>query len=320
MMGDARMISNSRREFLRKAAAGIAGGLAGSALFGAGASSASADPLDLPIGVQLYTVEAELKKSFFPTLKRVALIGFKEIEMAGFYDKTAEDLRKSFDELRLRCPSAHCVKTEQSDDEILRTADFCLELGAEHMVCASPGLREPDRRAAAAAPGASMDDMMTLDDWRWNAERLNQIGALLQKSGMRFAYHNHNHEFTNYGGTIAYDELLRLTDPKLVAFEMDCGWVVAAGYDPVKYLEKFPQRIQMLHIKDEKAGYKPSTGSDAAPTTEIGRGMVDWHRLFTAAKFASVRHYFVEQEPPFVGMPVFEALRVSFDYLHSLHI
>jgi sugar phosphate isomerase/epimerase len=287
---------------------------------GAGARSASADPLDLPIGVQLYTVEAELKKNFFLALKRVAIIGYKEVEMAGFFDKEASELRKTFDELRLRCPSAHCVKTDQRDDEILQTADFCRELGAEYMVCATPSLRDPDRRAAAAAPGASVDEMMTLDDWRWNAERLNQIGALLQKSGMRFGYHNHNREFANYGGIIAFDELLRLTDPKLVSFEMDCGWVAAAGYDPVKYLEKFPQRIQMLHIKDEKPGYRPSTGSDAGPTTEIGRGVVDWPRLFTAAKFASVRHYFVEQEPPFVEMPAFEALRVSYDYLHSLHV
>lgn len=311
---------DSRREFLKVAARGIAGGIAGGALLGAGAPSASADPLDLPIGVQLYTVEAELKKNFFVALKRVALIGYKEIEMAGFFDKEAGDLRKTFDELRLRCPSAHCVKTEQSDDEILHTADFCRELGAEYMVCAAPSLRDPDRRAAASAPGASVDEMITLEDWRWNAERLNQIGALLQKSGMRLGYHNHNREFTNYGGITAFDELLRLTESKLVSFEMDCGWVVAAGYDPVKYLEKFPQRIQMLHIKDEKPGYKPSTGSDAGPTTEIGRGVVDWPRLFTAAKFASVRHYFVEQEPPFVEMPVFEALRVSYDYLHSLRV
>jgi sugar phosphate isomerase/epimerase len=309
-----------RREFLRTAARGAAGAVAGSALFGCAAESALADPLGLPIGVQLYTVEAELKKSFFGTLKRIAIIGYREVETAGFFDHNADEWRHTLGELQLRCPSAHCVKLEQADDEILRTADFCKELGVECMVCASPNLRDAARRADAAKPGASLDAMMTLDDWHWTAERLNQIGALLAKSGMRFGYHNHNREFTSYGGVIAFDELLRLTDPKLVAFEMDCGWVVAAGYDPVKYLEKFPQRIQMLHVKDQKSGFKASTGKDAGPTTEIGRGAVDWKRVFTAAKFASVRHYFVEQEPPFSEMPALDALRVSYEYLHQLSV
>lgn len=309
-----------RREFLQSVAGGIAGGVAGTALLGGVAKSALANPLDLPIGVQLYTVEEELKKNFLGTLKRIAIIGYKEVETAGFFDKKASELRQAFDELRLRCPSAHCVKVEQSDDEILRAADYCKELGAEYMICASPNLRDESSRADAEKSGASVDDLMTLDDWRWNAERFNQIGGLLKKSGMRFGYHNHNREFTDYGGTLAFDELLRLTDPNLVVFEMDCGWVVAAGHDPVKYLEKFPLRIRMLHVKDLQAGYKPSTDKDAAPTTEVGRGIVDWKRVFTAAKFAGVSHYFVEQEPPFTEMPALYALRVSYDYLHGLAV
>lgn len=309
-----------RREFLKSAGCGIAGSVAGYALMEAVATNALADPLGLPIGIQLYTVEAELKKSFFSTLKRIAIIGYREVETAGFFDRPASEWRHALDELQLRCPSAHCVQLEQTDDEILHTADFCKQLGAEYMVCATPNLRDPGRRAEAAKPGGSSDEMMTLDDWHWTADRLNQIGALLEKSGMRFAYHNHNHEFTSYGGVVAFDELLRRTDPKLVAFEMDCGWVVAAGYDPVNYLEKFPERIQMLHVKDEKAGFKPSTGKDAGPTTEIGRGVVDWKRVFTAAKFAGVRHYFVEQEPPFTEMPALDAARVSYEYLHQLKV
>ena len=304
----------ARRRFLQSAAVGFAG----AACLAGGASQLFADPLGLPIGVQLYTVKDELAKNFFVTLKRLALIGYKEVETAGFLDKTASEWRQTLDRLDLRCPSAHCVKTYQSDDEIKRTGDFCKGLGAEYIICAQPGLRNPKRRESAGKPGGSIDDLMTLDDWKWNAERLNQIGELTKKAGIQLGYHNHNLEFTKYGDVVAYDELIRLTDSALVTFEMDCGWVVVAGHDPCKYLDRFPGRIQMLHVKDQKSGYKASTGKDGAPTTEIGRGSVDWQRLFTAAKKARVRHYFVEQEPPFDEMPPFDALKVSYAYLHDL--
>jgi sugar phosphate isomerase/epimerase len=305
-----------RRQFLQSAATGVAG----AALCAIGATRLLADPLGLPIGVQLYTVKDELAKNFFLTLKRIAIIGYKEVETAGFLDKKASEWRQSLDQLGLRCPSAHGVKTTQSDDEIKATADFCKELGAEYMICAEPGLRDPKRLSSVGKPGTSIDVLMTLDDWKWNADRLNQIGELTKKAGIRLGYHNHNLEFTEYGDVFAYDELIRHTDLALVAFEMDCGWVVVAGQDPVKYLEKYPRRIQMLHIKDEKPGYKASTGKDGAPTTEVGRGSVDWKRLFTAAKEAQVKHYFVEQEPPFEEMPPLDALRVSYNFLHDLKI
>ena len=297
-----------------------AAGVAGAAYLSSGVPGLRADPLGLPIGVQLYTVGDELKENFFSTLKRIAIIGYKEVEMAGFLDKKAAELRQAFEQLGLRCPSAHCVQTDQSEDKLKSTIEFCKEVGIDYMICASPSLRDPKRLKSASGAGALIDDVMTLDDWKWNAERFNQIGELTKKSGIQFGYHNHNAEFTEYGGAPVYDELIRLTDPELVAFEMDCGWVVAAGHDPVEYLEKYPRRIQMLHVKDEKAGYKASTGKDAGPTTEVGRGKIDWKRVFSAAKGANLKHYFVEQEPPFEEMPPFEALRASYDYLHDLKV
>jgi sugar phosphate isomerase/epimerase len=303
----------SRRQFLQTTAAGAA-------YLSSGAPDLRADPLGLPIGVQLYTIADELKENFFSTLKRIAIIGYQELEMAGFLDKNAGELRQTFDRLRLRCPSAHCVQTDQSEDELKRTVDFCKEVGMEYMICASPSLRDPKRLKSAGDHDASIDNLMTLDDWKWNAERFNQIGELTNKAGIRFGYHNHNLEFTRFDNVTAYDELIRLTDPELVAFEMDCGWVVAAGRDPVEYLEKYPNRIQMLHVKDERAGYKPSTGKDAGPTTEVGRGKVSWKRIFNAAKGGHLKHYFVEQEPPFSEMPPLDALRVSYDYLHELSV
>jgi sugar phosphate isomerase/epimerase len=305
-----------RRQFLKQTATGIAA----VAFWTAGATPLEADPLGLPIGVQLYAVKDELHENFFATLKQVALIGYKEVETYEFGDKSASEWRQAFDRLGMHCPSAHCIQMDDAEDKLKRTIDFCAELGVQYAICASPRLKDPSRLHAAGGSGAAIHDLMTLDDWKWNAERLNQIGAITKKSALQLGYHNHNWEFTDFDGVRAYDELMRLTDPKLVTFEMDCGWVAAAGHQPVRYLQKYPSRIQLLHIKDQKAGYKGTTGKDPGPTTEVGHGTIDWKRLFTAAKQADVKHYFVEQEPPYNEMPPLDALRVSYNFLHDLKV
>ena len=305
-----------RRQFLRQTATGIAA----AACWSAAPTVLGADPLGLPIGVQLYAVKDELHENFFGTLKRVAIIGYKEVETYEFGDKSASEWRQAFDGLGMRCPSAHCIQIDDTEDKLKRTMDFCGELGVKYAICASPRLKDPARLHAAGSSGAAIHDLMTLDDWKWNAEQLNRIGETAKKSGLQLGYHNHNGEFAEYGGVVAYDELVRLTDPKLVTFEMDCGWVAAAGADPVKYLQKYPRRIQLLHIKDQRAGNKPTTGKGAGPTTEVGRGTIDWKGLFTAAKQADVKHYFVEQEPPYNEMPPLDALRVSYNFLHDLKV
>ena len=101
---------------------------------------------------------------------------------------------------------------------------------------------------------------------------------------------------------------------------MDCGWVSAAGYDPVTFLDKYPQRIRMLHIKAFKAapGNLNLVGPNAPKATELGRGKPDYEPIFAAAAKAQVEQYYIEQEPPFVEMPALEAVKVDYDYLHML--
>ena len=89
---------------------------------------------------------------------------------------------------------------------------------------------------------------LTLEDWRWNAEQFNAAGKKIKAAGLRFGYHNHTPEFHASSGTVPMDELLRLTDPALVTFEMDCGWVVVGGADPVAYLKKYPGRFTMCDV------------------------------------------------------------------------
>jgi sugar phosphate isomerase/epimerase len=133
---------------------------------------------------------------------------------------------------------------------------------------------------------------------------------------MRFAYHNHVGEFRAENGVVFYDELLRLTDPAKVSMEMDCGWVVVAGKNPVDYLTRYPTRFSMLHVKDFKMNGSAPTSEPHS--TELGRGSIDYRAIFIAAKKASIEHAFVEQED--FDMPPMEALKIDADYMKALTV
>jgi sugar phosphate isomerase/epimerase len=155
---------------------------------------------------------------------------------------------------------------------------------------------------------------MTLDDWRWNAEQFNRIGERVNAAGMRFAYHNHTPEFRSENGVLFYDELLRSTDPAKVTMELDCGWAAVAGQNPADLLTRYAPRISMLHVKD----FKMSHGAvplPAPPSTEMGRGAIDYHPVFAAAKKANIEHVFVEQEE--FDIPPIEALKIDADYMRA---
>jgi sugar phosphate isomerase/epimerase len=153
---------------------------------------------------------------------------------------------------------------------------------------------------------------LNLDDWRWVAGELNRIGEKVKAAGMTFGYHNHGPEFGTEGGVVFYDELLRLTDPKLVIFEMDCGWVFAAGRNPIDYLSKTPERFPLLHVKD-----MVPRAPTASTTRVLGRGD-DGLRAHSARDRATgLKHYFIEQEE-FEIPAIIEALRDDADYMRKL--
>jgi sugar phosphate isomerase/epimerase len=175
-----------------------------------------------------------------------------------------------------------------------------------------------DQRRAAAMTRLNA---LTPDDFKKTAESFNRVGAAISKAGMVFGYHNHALEFKTFAdGTTGFDVLLQNTDKGTVHYELDCGWAKYAGQDPVALLKKYPTRIRLLHVKDEQAGFPATIGGGGAPTTEIGKGTVDWKAVFEAGKKAKIEGYFVEQEPPFSEMPPMDAIKVSYDYLHALKV
>ncbi len=283
--------SMTRRDFVRLAAIAAAAG--------AGASRLVAKMLGLPIGLQLFSVRELLPKDFDGTLAKVRAAGYTEVEAAGYYDKTAADWRKAMEKAGLRCVSTHhpLAVLKPRLDELI---EYGHQLGLGYMVCSSATRRDPEAKGP-----------LTLEDWRWVAGEYNRIGEKVKVAGMTFAIHNHIPEFGTEGGVVFYDELLRLTEPTLVSFEMDCGWVVAAGRNPVDYLSKTPERFPLLHIKDMVKGTNGEMHSSI-----MGRGVIDYRPILRAA--TGMKHYFVEQEE--FDLDVMESLRLDAEYMRKLEL
>jgi sugar phosphate isomerase/epimerase len=273
-----------------------------------------ANPLGLPIALQLYSVRDLLPKDYEGTLRQLGMLGYREVEAAGFFGHSPSEVKQAMDRAGLNCVSAHYPLKDLLPklDEVIQ---FGKDLGLKYIVCASPWLKDPSR---VKDPGSrAARDAMTLDDWRWNAEQFSRIGERVNAAGMRFAYHNHTAEFREEKGTVFYDELMRATDPGQVTFEMDCGWVVVGGKNPVDYLTRYPTRISMLHVKDFKLnGW--TVWSEPPPSTEMGRGSIDYRPVFEAAKKAHIEHAFVEQEQ--FDVPPMEALKIDADFMRALNV
>jgi sugar phosphate isomerase/epimerase len=305
------MTTTSRRDFMK-----LAGAAAVTAIAFHDAIPLAAYPLGLPLGLQLYSLRELLPKDFDGTLKAIAAAGYTEVEAAGFYAMSAQDFKQSMDTAGLRCVSAH-YPLSMLQPQLESVLAYAKELGLQYVVCSSPSLQDPARvKLSPKDPGyhEAWVNAFTLNDWKWNAEQFNQIGSKVKAYGMHFGYHNHTTEFRKLGKVVPYDELIRLTDPDLVTFEMDCGWVAVAGYSPVEYLTKYPTRISMLHVKD----FDLKTGTEHLQSTELGHGTIDYRPIFEAAKKVHITHYFVEQEE--FDMPPLEAIKLDADYMRNLKV
>jgi len=287
------MMPTSRRTFLKSAAATSA--------VVASSRILPAAPFSLPIGLQLYSVRNLLPKDFDGTLKQLYAAGYREVEAAGYFNKSAADFRHAMDQAGLHCISTH-LTLSLLQTQLNQAIDYAHALGLQYIVCSSSGgvHRNP---AAKGEP--------TLDDWRYIAGEFNRVGQAIKAAGLTFGIHNHTPEFAVIDGVTVYDELLRLTDPKYVVFEMDCGWVIASGHDPVAYLSKTPERFPLMHVKD--MARQPD---GKFHSVVLGHGVADYHRILKAA--TGLKHYFIEQEE-FAGDPMTE-LREDADYMRKLDI
>jgi sugar phosphate isomerase/epimerase len=281
-----------RREFVGVLAAGAAGAITRPS------SLVPRPPTRLgPIGLQLYTVRDLLKQDFEGTLARVAAIGYREVEFAGYFDHAPEQVRAALDRNGLTAPGAH-VPFESIENAWGATLHTATLVGHRFVVCA--WIPEERRR--------------TVDAWRTIGDRLNQAAAACRDAGLQFAYHNHSYEFVPLEGRLPYDILLEHTDPALVRLELDLFWITYGGGDPLAYFSRYPGRFPLVHVKD----MAPKPAPDVAPErvmVDVGRGSIDWKRIFTRSREAGIEHYFVEHDQPADPLA---SIRASYDYLRGL--
>lgn len=284
------------------------------------------------IGVQLFSIPKLLEKDFRKGIEMLAQMGYKDVELygpfpfsansakkrwesiipmvgfsgSGYFGLSPQELKSILKDNNIRSSSTHTDldTLENNMDQLGEAGDV---IGFKYV--GLPAIPEERRR--------------TLDDYKKIAEKFNKIGEEAKKVGLKFAYHNHGYGLSEIDGQIPLNLLLEQTDPDLVFFEMDIYWTVAGRANPVDYLEAYPKRYHLMHVKDMKEqrsfsgdGGSPSEWIELFPyMTTAGDGIMDLKSIISKAQQARVKHFYVEQD--MVQNPEI-ALQKSIDYLRSL--
>lgn len=244
--------------------------------------------------LQLYTVRDECAKDFFGTLRKVAAMGYRAVQVSGWYNTKPADLKKVLDDLGLQVAGTH-----EPYDDFKNNIDALLErnaiLGTKHVTL----------------PWAQLSKEPTAESYDQLAEEMNVMGAACAKAGFTFTYHNHAHEFVLIDGQYGLDRLFAATDPKLVQCEIDVGWTYYAGVDPAAYVRKYPGRVPLLHAKDHDKENKDIN-------TPVGEGALNWPAIFEACREVGTDWVLVEEDNP--TRPSLHSVAISLRNLQEMGI
>jgi sugar phosphate isomerase/epimerase len=286
------------------------------------------------LGVQLFTIPGMVARDLDGALRLLAETGYKEVEFFGpypfsppetlamwepigaqlgisrnaYFGLTPREVRARLDHYGLSAPSAH-LDLATARERLDEMAEAAHELGHRYLVI----------------PSARSEQLETLDDYRRLADDLNAIGARADARGLRFGYHNHGYENAEIDGRVPYEVLLEETDPALVTMELDLFWMIAGGGDPAAYLDAYPGRFALMHIKDMSEvvrfagrGQTPQEWIELFPKMrDAGAGVLDLPTLLAHAHRSGVRHFFLERD--LAAEPV-ETLRSSYRHLAAIEI
>lgn len=286
-------MSVSRREFLVKGGAGVAG----AAMFLSATERADAYPLDGLLGLQSYDVRTQLTADLGGTLKTLASYGYKALDLVvpGQPGQPAA-YRQALDAAGMVCHNGHFNANGFDEPNWKATLDVARTLGVKEMVC------------SGGAPSGRGGTPVTVDSWKAYADKLNQYGARTKAEGLQLGWHNHG-EFqaiAGGGGLNPYDVLMQNTDPAVVKFQIDVGNCAVAGGDPIMYLTKYPTRFYSMHARDVR---------DGKSGLAVGEGTLDFKKIFQLAKAAGVHNYDVETGAP--ADVVMEKMKMSAEYLKN---
>lgn len=279
-------MNNSRRTFLKNSAFAVAGASLLSKLPSINAADAEI------VGIQLYSVRADMTKDPLGTLKQLAAMGYKNVEHANynnrkFYGYTPTEFKKILDDLGMKMPSGHTVMGSLHWDETKKeftdlwkyTVEDAATMGQKYVI--SPWLDNRYRKDLSALLAFM--------------EVFNKSGELCNKSGMKFGYHNHDFEFSEkLDNQTLYDIMLKNTDPRLVIQQLDIGNLYNGGAVAADIVKQYPTRFASLHVKDE---IKATEGNEKYESTILGAGIVNVKDVIDMIrKNAKGVHYIIEQE------------------------
>lgn len=266
-----------------------------------GFTATAAEPIfpEMP-GMVSYTYRNQFAKDVEGTLDKIRDLGIKDMEFSNLFGKTAAELRKMLDERDMFC-SSFGVSYDDVKNKTDEVAANAKTLGAKYVRVAWVPHKAP----------------FSLEFARETAEVFNRVGKeLLDKHGLHFCYHNHGYEFVPHEDGTLFDVLMQETDPKYVSIELDILWVHFPGADPVAIIEKYGDRIPLLHLKDLKKGVEGDLSGKTPVENDValGTGQIDLPRVLMAARKASVKHYYIEDESPSIDTQVPQ----SIEYLRNL--
>jgi sugar phosphate isomerase/epimerase len=254
-------------------------------------------------GMTLYTVRNDMSTNPQETLKKVAEIGYKYVEVVDykdgkFYGMTPEELKKQFKDLGMTPLSVHMgMVTLDNADKLIADVKAA---GIKYFIAPVPpmGMFKYDPQTRSLSMTNNVDSLVYV---------LNILGHKCKAAGLEFLYHNHNFEFAkNANGILPYDYLLENLDPEFVNFQMDLYWVTKAGVDPVAYFKKYPGRFKIWHVKDM---------DDQGRFAPVGNGNIDFKRILENKDLSGMQYYIVEQDQTFDGMKPLEAIAISHEGL-----
>lgn len=279
-------MNKSRRNFLVNT-----GVLAlGSALLPACSKGVSAGEKNL--GLQLYTFRDDMASDPVGTLKKIASIGIRQIESARsskglYYGLAPAEMKTTCSELGMELRSGHV----HLDDQWQQTMEQAVESGQEYLICSSMPTKG-----------------QTIDNYKRTAEAFNVAGEQCKALNIKFGYHNHAYEFESDGGEVLYDVLMDNTEAGLVHMELDLGWVIVGGKDPLDYFNKYPGRFPLWHLKDMNMSKKEST--------EFGKGGLNIAKMLEYKQQSGVKYIFIEQEE-YASTPL-QSMEHNMQYLANL--
>jgi len=254
-------------------------------------------------GMTLYTVRNEMRENPQETLKKVAEVGYKHVEVVDyrdgkFYGWSPEELKKQMSDLGLTALSIHMgMVTLDNADKLIADVKAA---GIKYFIAPIPpmGLVKFNREERSLSMTDDLDSLVSI---------LNTIGQKCNAAGLEFLYHNHNFEFEkNKDGVVPIEYMLENLDSKYVNFQMDLYWVVKAGADPVTYFEKYPGRFKIWHVKDM---------DDQGRFAPVGTGSIDFAKILANKEASGMEYYIVEQDQTFDGMKPLDAIQISHDGL-----